>query len=82
LYYIHTDHLGSTSLMSDADGQKVETSVARYLPYGRWRTEPTTDLTDWFPLRLPPCNPPNDPSRLNSCSHFTLPGFFVWYNSW
>jgi RHS repeat-associated protein len=46
LYYIHTDHLGSTSLMSDADGQKVETSVARYLPYGRWRTEPTADLTD------------------------------------
>jgi hypothetical protein len=46
LFYIHTDHLGSTSLMSGANGQKVETSVARYLPYGRWRTEPTADLTD------------------------------------
>jgi RHS repeat-associated protein len=46
LFYIHTDHLGSASLMSDADGQKVEPSVARYLPYGRWRTEPTADLTD------------------------------------
>jgi RHS repeat-associated protein len=46
LYYIHTDHLGSTSLMSGANGQKVETSVARYLPYGGWRTEPTADLTD------------------------------------
>jgi RHS repeat-associated protein len=32
--------------MSDADGYKVETSVGRYLPYGRWRTEPTADLTD------------------------------------
>jgi hypothetical protein len=46
LFYIHTDHLGSTSLMSDAAGQKVETSVGRYLPYGRWRTEPTANLTD------------------------------------
>jgi len=45
-YYFHTDHLGSTSLMSDAAGQKVETSVARYLPYGGWRTEPTANLTD------------------------------------
>jgi RHS repeat-associated protein len=32
--------------MSDADGHKVETSVARYLPYGGWRTEPTANLTD------------------------------------
>jgi RHS repeat-associated protein len=32
--------------MSDANGQKVETSVGRYLPYGGWRTEPTADLTD------------------------------------
>jgi RHS repeat-associated protein len=46
LFYIHTDHLGSTSLMSDANGQKVETSAARYLPYGGWRTEPTANLTD------------------------------------
>ena len=46
LFYIHTGYLGSTSLMSDVNGQKVETIVARYLPYGRWRTEPTADLTD------------------------------------
>jgi RHS repeat-associated protein len=46
LFYIHTDHLGSTSLMSDSGGALVVDSVARYLPYGRWRTEPTADLTD------------------------------------
>jgi RHS repeat-associated protein len=32
--------------MSNANGQKVETSAARYLPYDRWRTEPTANLTD------------------------------------
>jgi RHS repeat-associated protein len=46
LFYIHSDHLGSTSLMSDSGGALVADSVARYLPYGGWRTEPTAALTD------------------------------------
>ncbi|MCP4428794.1 MAG: hypothetical protein GY803_30280, partial [Chloroflexi bacterium] len=46
LYYLHSDHLGSASAMSDADGALVPGSVARYTPFGDWRTEPTAGLTD------------------------------------
>jgi hypothetical protein len=38
--------LGNNSLMSNASGQMVESSDGRYPPYGRWRTEPTANLTD------------------------------------
>jgi len=36
LYYVHTDHLGSTSLVTDASGNQV--AEQRYYPYGevRW----------------------------------------------
>ncbi len=46
LVYIHSDHLGSTSAMSDNMGVAVPNSTARYTPFGDWRTEPTADLTD------------------------------------
>ncbi|MCP4427086.1 MAG: LamG domain-containing protein, partial [Chloroflexi bacterium] len=46
LYYMHSDHLGSASAMSDADGALVPDSLARYTPFGDWRTEPTAGLTD------------------------------------
>lgn len=53
LYYVHTDHLGSTSLLSYGQGHDgglmgaiVPGSEARYKPFGDWRTEPTTGLTD------------------------------------
>ncbi|MCP4424035.1 MAG: hypothetical protein GY803_06060, partial [Chloroflexi bacterium] len=46
LYYMHSDHLGSASAMSDANGALVPDSVARYTPFGDWRTEPTAGLTD------------------------------------
>ena len=46
VYYLHGDHLGSTSLTTDASGNPV--AQARYLPYGqeRWITGTlTTDFT-------------------------------------
>ncbi|MBX3061213.1 MAG: hypothetical protein KF770_32545, partial [Anaerolineae bacterium] len=46
LYYLHTDHLGSTSLATTTGGAVVAGSTARYYPFGDWRTEPTAGLTD------------------------------------
>jgi RHS repeat-associated protein len=51
LFYIHTDHLGSTSVMSYGQGhaqqgEEVEGSPTHYLPFGDWRVEPSHDLTD------------------------------------
>ena len=46
IYYIHTDHLGSTSAMSDESGTLVTGSVTRYLPYGGYRTAAGANLTD------------------------------------
>ena len=46
LYYFHSDHLGSASVMSDDNGAVVANSTARYLPFGDWRTEPTVGLTE------------------------------------
>ena len=46
VYYFHTDHLGSTSAMSNESGTLVEGSVTRYLPYGGYRTAPGANLTD------------------------------------
>ena len=33
-------------VLSDASGNKVANSTARYLPFGDWRVEPSHDLTD------------------------------------
>jgi YD repeat-containing protein len=54
LYYLHSDHLGSTSLVTTTSGAVVGGSAARYLPlhcvqgrlFGGWRTAPTAVLTD------------------------------------
>ncbi|MCA9924818.1 MAG: hypothetical protein KC421_20725, partial [Anaerolineales bacterium] len=47
IFYFHTDHLGSTSVMtSHSSGNIVFGSIARYTPFGDWRTEPSADLTD------------------------------------
>ncbi len=46
LTYLHSDHLGSTSLATTTNGAVVNGSTARYLPFGDWRTEPTAGLTD------------------------------------
>ena len=51
LYYLHGDHLGSTSLTTDANGGIVAQS--RYLPYGqeRWTDGPAqTDFTFTYGL--------------------------------
>jgi RHS repeat-associated protein len=48
LHYIHSDHLGSASAMSDANGAYVTDSLARYKPFGEYSLEPDTnpDVTD------------------------------------
>ncbi len=46
LYYLHSDHLGSTSLMTSSGGSVVANTTARYYPFGDWRTEPTAGVTD------------------------------------
>jgi RHS repeat-associated protein len=45
VYYIHTDHLGSTSLTTDAGGAVV--AEQRYLPYGEVRWSEGTLPTDF-----------------------------------
>ncbi len=45
LYFIHTDHLGSTSLLSGQNGDPVGDRV-RYYPYGEYRNTPTVELVD------------------------------------
>jgi RHS repeat-associated protein len=42
LYYLHSDHLGSTSLASDANGAAVPDSRQMYYPYGELRVEGTS----------------------------------------
>ncbi len=37
LRYVHTDHLGSVSLLTDADGKAVPGSVQRFYPFGKTR---------------------------------------------
>jgi RHS repeat-associated protein len=51
LFYLHTDHLGSTSLLTYGQGQAnpggvVQPATARYLPFGDYRTTPTATITD------------------------------------
>ena len=47
VYYVHTDHLGSTSVLSDESGQPAGDRVA-YLPYGGVRLgEASTLSTDY-----------------------------------
>ncbi|MBU0491840.1 MAG: RHS repeat-associated core domain-containing protein [Chloroflexi bacterium] len=38
LYFLHTDHLGSTSLLTDQDGNEVSNSRLSYYPYGSVRS--------------------------------------------
>lgn len=46
LYYMHGNHLGSLSLMTDENGQIVDDTKAKFLPFGGYRQEPTSDLSD------------------------------------
>ena len=46
VFWFHTDHLGSTSRLTNEAGSSVITSTARYKPFGGYRTTPTADLTD------------------------------------
>jgi RHS repeat-associated protein len=56
--FFHNDHastssahrLGSVSLLSDEEGNLIANSLARYLPFGEWRTEPTTSDPSGSPL--------------------------------
>jgi len=44
LYYMHGNHLGSMTLLTDEVGEVVED--ARYYPFGGYRQEPTANITD------------------------------------
>ncbi len=46
LYYLIADRLGSTRRILTESGDPVTGSIARYTPFGDWRTEPTANLTD------------------------------------
>jgi RHS repeat-associated protein len=53
LFYMHSDHLGSNSVMSYGQGhpsnlvgKEFPNSRGRYFPYGGWRVTPTAGLTD------------------------------------
>lgn len=46
LYYLHSDHLGSASVMSESGGTAVSGSLTRYLPFGGYRLPPGVNLTD------------------------------------
>jgi RHS repeat-associated protein len=48
VYYLHSDHLGSTSILSDENGQQVADSRVAYLPYGGLRLGDASTLpTDY-----------------------------------
>jgi RHS repeat-associated protein len=47
LYFRHSDHLGSTSVLSDANGLRVEGSDVVYAPFGEIRIGEPSDLTDF-----------------------------------
>jgi len=49
VYFVHTDHLGSTSVMSDQAGNTVGEAI-RYYPYGvvRNNADPGSLPTDYF----------------------------------
>lgn len=46
VFYLVSDHLGSTSLMTNSSGAVVANSAAYYLPFGDYRKTPTADLTE------------------------------------
>ena len=48
VYYLHSDHLGSTTALSSSavGGGLISGSTTRYYPFGAWRTIPTQTLTD------------------------------------
>jgi len=47
LYYRHSDHLGSTSVLSDSTGAKVTGSDVVYAPFGEVRSGTESALTDF-----------------------------------
>jgi RHS repeat-associated protein len=47
LYYRHTDHLNSTSVLSDSTGAKLAGSEVVFAPFGEVRAGAQSDLTDF-----------------------------------
>jgi RHS repeat-associated protein len=47
LYFRHSDHLGSTSVLSDSSGNRVEGSDVVYAPFGEVRIGEQSELTDF-----------------------------------
>jgi RHS repeat-associated protein len=43
VFWYHSDHLGSTNLMTDANGGENVSARSHYFPFGEFITEPTTN---------------------------------------
>ncbi len=46
LFYIHSDHLGSTSVLTNYSDGYIVGSLTRYTPFGSYRTGGPNELTD------------------------------------
>jgi hypothetical protein len=75
--FIHSDHLGSTSLTTDITGTVV--AETRYLPYGEERWTTGTLVTDFtfIPLRGIGWHPPGGPVSAPSGALEGLPRHFL-----
>jgi hypothetical protein len=56
LYFAYADHLGNVSAWTNAGGALVANSLARYEPFGGYRTKPLATMTN------PPVRPTRDRS--------------------
>ena len=79
LYYMHTDHLGSTSTLSyladDGTADVVPEARALYEPFGDYRLEPTGDYTDrGYTGHLGNNSGSNDIGLIYMNAHFYVPG--------
>ncbi|MCA9931920.1 MAG: hypothetical protein KC419_25725 [Anaerolineales bacterium] len=75
IFYFHTDHLGSTSVMTKHSDGYIVGSMARYTPFGDWRTEPGADLTDrGFTGHMSNNNGANDLGLIYMNARFFLSG--------
>jgi RHS repeat-associated protein len=46
LFFVYSDHLGSTSVLANSSNGLVSGSTARYHPFGAYRTTPTQTISD------------------------------------
>jgi RHS repeat-associated protein len=75
LFFIYTDHLGSTSLLTNSGGTPIAGSQAHYMPFGDFRTIPTAELTDrGYTGQLHNNLPSNDLGLIYMNARYYVPG--------